>query len=137
MKHGDDIEHTELEALRIRLTNIKRRENESLNAQRLALGTNEPDLTRLESKLLDVDTLGWEVKQQGIHLTAEDCTQPYDKPARWTPASCLSHYTILGEIPKKNSGQSEVVKGSTKDSEISGQNTKEMAIISDINFFWP
>ena len=27
--------------------------------------------------------------------------------------------------------------GSTKDSEISGQNTKEMAIISDISFFWP
>ena len=61
----------------------------------------------------------------------------FSKVVYFFTASCLSHYTILGEIPPKNSGQSEVVKGSTKDSEISGQNTKEMAIISDINFFWP
>ena len=61
----------------------------------------------------------------------------FSKVVYFFTASCLSHYTILGEIPKKISGQSEVVKGSTKDSEISGQNTKEMAIISDINFFWP
>ena len=31
-KHGDDIEHTELKALRTRLTNIKCRENENSNA---------------------------------------------------------------------------------------------------------
>ena len=44
----------------------------------------------------------------------------FSKVAYFFPASCLSHYTIFGEIPPKKSGQSEVVKGSTKDSEISG-----------------